>query len=135
MIRPDDTEEEQRMNYTAFGEEMRILRVRRHQTMKDMADVLGVTKSCLSGVEKGKRAVPGKWLDILVDHYHLKEYDRSRIQDAIYESRSQIRILLNGKENYKRNLALRFEEAFDSIDEDVAAQILSVLKRGEQGQA
>ncbi|MBR0417938.1 MAG: helix-turn-helix domain-containing protein [Erysipelotrichaceae bacterium] len=123
------------MNYTAFGEEMRILRVRRHQTMKDMADVLGVTKSCLSGVEKGKRAVPGKWLDILVDHYHLKEYDRSRIQDAIYESRSQIRILLNGKENYKRNLALRFEEAFDSIDEDVAAQILSVLKRGEQGQA
>ena len=123
------------MNYTAFGEEMRILRVRRHQTMKDMADVLGVTKSCLSGVEKGKRAVPGKWLDILVDHYHLKEYDRSRIRDAIYESRSQIRILLNGKENYKRNLALRFEEAFDSIDEDVAAQILSVLKRGEQGQA
>ena len=103
--------------------------------MKDMAEVLGVTKSCLSGVEKGKRAVPSKWLDILVDHYHLKEYDRNRIRDAIYESRSQIRILLNGRENYKRNLALRFEEAFDSIDEDVAAQILSVLKRGEQGQA
>ena len=123
------------MEYTKFGEEMRVLRARRHQTMKDMAEVLGVTKSCLSGVEKGKRAVPSKWLDILVDHYHLKEYDRNRIRDAIYESRSQIRILLNGRENYKRNLALRFEEAFDSIDEDVAAQILSVLKRGEQGQA
>lgn len=123
------------MEYTKFGEEIRVLRARRHQTMKDMADVLGVTKRCLSGVVKGKRAVPGKWLNILVDHYHLKEYDRSRIQDSIYESRSQIRILLNGKENYKRDLALRFEEAFDGINEDAAAQILSVLKRGEQSQS
>ena len=97
--------------------------------MKEMADVLGVTKSCLSGVEKGKRAVPGKWLDILVDHYHLKEYDRNKIKEAIYESRSQIRILLNEKENYKRNLALRFEEAFDNIDQDAAFEILSVLSR------
>ncbi len=117
------------MEYTKFGEEMRVLRARRHQTMKDMAEVLGVTKSCLSGVEKGKRAVPGKWLDILVDHYHLKEYDRSRIQDAIYESRSQIRILLNGRENYKRKLALRFEEAFEDLDESAASDILSVLMR------
>ena len=123
------------MEYTKFGEEMRILRVRRHQTMKDMADVLGVTKSCLSGVEKGRRAVPGKWLDILVDHYHLKEYDRNRIKDAIHESRSQIRILLNEKENYKRNLALRFEESFEDIDEDAAAEILSILERVKQSNA
>ena len=122
-------------DYTRFGEELRVLRTRRQQNQQDMADVLGVTKSCLSGVEKGKRAVPGKWLDILVDHYHLKEYDRSRIQESIYESRSQVRILLNGKENYKRDLALRFEEAFDGINEDAAAQILSVLKRGEQSQS
>ena len=31
------------MEYTKFGEEMRVLRARRHQTMKDMAEVLGVT--------------------------------------------------------------------------------------------
>ena len=29
--------------------------------------------------------------------------------------KKEIRILLNGKENYKKNLALRFEEASDSI--------------------
>ncbi len=114
--------------YTRFGEEMRILRARRHQTQQDMADVLGVSKSALSAVEKGKRAVPAKWLDILADHYHLKEYPKERIREAMCESKSQVRILLNGKENYKRNLAIRFEESFDSIDEGTAEKILLLLK-------
>ena len=58
----------------------------------------------------------------------MKEYLAEQIRKAIYESRSQVRILLNGKENYKRNLALRFEEAFDSIDEEMDEKILKLLK-------
>lgn len=38
-------QEGEEVEYTRFGEEMRVLRTRRHQTQQDMAEVLGVTKS------------------------------------------------------------------------------------------
>ena len=50
------------MEYTRFGEEMRVLRTRRHQSQKDMAEVLGVTKSFLSSVETGRRSIPKGWI-------------------------------------------------------------------------
>ena len=34
--------------YTKFGEELRVLRTRRHQNIQEMADVLGVSKGFLS---------------------------------------------------------------------------------------
>lgn len=40
------------MDYTRFGEELRVLRTRRHQNQQEMADILGVTKNFLSMVEK-----------------------------------------------------------------------------------
>ena len=115
------------MEYTKFGEELRVLRTRRHQNQKEMANVLGVTKSFLSAVEKGRHPVPGKWLDIIVEHYHLKPYPAEKIKNAIHESKSHIKIMLNGEENYKRNLAIRFEEAFNDIDENTAHEISEIL--------
>ena len=47
-------------DYTRFGEELRVLRTRRHQNQQEMAEVLGVTKNFLSMVEKGKKAIPEK---------------------------------------------------------------------------
>ena len=38
-------QEGEEVEYTRFGEEMRVLRTRRHQTQQDMADILGVTKA------------------------------------------------------------------------------------------
>ncbi len=114
------------MEYTKFGEEMRILRTKRHQNQQEMADVLGVTKSFLSAVEKGRHPVPGKWFDIIVEHYHLKPYPAEKIRNAIHESRSHIKIMLNGEENYKRNLAIRFEEVFNDIDENTAHEISEI---------
>ena len=69
------------MEYTRFGEEMRVLRTRRHQTQKDMAEVLGVAKSFLSSVETGRRSIPKGWIDIISDHYHLKPYEYSDVSE------------------------------------------------------
>ena len=106
------------MEYTKFGEEMRVLRARRHQTMKEIADVLGVTKSFLSSVETGRRSVPKDWIDIIADHYHLKEYPKSILIQAAAASRNFIRISLSGQPGYRRDLAVAFEESFEKIDED-----------------
>lgn len=116
-----------RKDYTRFGEELRVLRTRRHQNQQDMADVLGVTKNFLSMVEKGKKPIPEKWIDILTDYYHLKPYPRQLLIDAAEASKIRIKIDLKGVQLYKRDLAVTFEKCFDQIDEDAAQSIMKIL--------
>ena len=42
-------------------------------------------------------------------------------------SKTHIRIDLRGSENYKRDLAIALEDAFDEIDEDTAEKIKLLL--------
>ena len=115
------------MDYTRFGEELRVLRTRRHQNQQEMADILGVTKNFLSMVEKGKKAIPEKWIGILTEHYRLKPYPRHLLIDAAEVSKIRIKIDLKGVPLYKRDLAIAFEKHFDQIDEDAAESIIKVL--------
>ena len=116
-----------RKDYTRFGEELRVLRTRRHQNQREMADVLGVTENFLSMVEKGKKPIPEKWIDILTNYYKLKEYPRQILIDAAEASKIRIKIDLKGKPLYKRDLAVAFEKQFDQIDEDAAQSIMDIL--------
>ena len=116
-----------RKDYTRFGEELRVLKTRRHQNQQDMADVLGVTENFLSMVEKGKKPIPEKWIDILTDYYKLKEYPRQILIDAAEASKIRIKIDLKGKPLYMRDLAVAFEKQFDQIDEDAAQSIMDIL--------
>jgi len=43
------------MSYTKFGEFVRILRVKNHEVMGDMAELLGASLSFLSELENGKK--------------------------------------------------------------------------------
>ena len=116
-----------RRDYTRFGEELRVLRTRRHQNQQEMAYVLGVTKNFLSMVEKGKKQIPEKWIDILTDYYHLKPYPRQLLIDAAEASKIRIKIDLKEVPLYKRDLAVVFEKRFDQIDEDAAESIIKIL--------
>ena len=118
------------MQYTKFGEELRVLRTRRHQSIQDMADVLGVSKGFLSRVESGKKAIPGDWIDILCDHYHLKPYPRQILEEAAELSKTRIQIILREVPNYKRILAIKFEKYFNHIDKDTADKILAIIDDG-----
>lgn len=114
-------------DYTRFGEELRILRTRRHQNQRDMADVLGVSENFLSMVEKGKKPIPEKWIDLLTDHYHLKPYPRQLLIDAAEASKIRIKIDLKGVPLYKRDLAVLFERYFNLINKDTAESIMKIL--------
>ena len=114
--------------YTKFGEELKVLRTRRHQSIQDMADVLGVSKGFLSRVESGKKAIPRDWIDILCDHYHLKPYPRQILEEAAALSKTRMQILLREVPNYKRILAIKFEKYFDQIDEETAEKIIAMIE-------
>ena len=120
------------MSYTRFGEFVRILRIKRHEVMGDMAKVLGVRIPFLSAVENGKKNVPADWADKLISHYNLSSEEQNALLQAIEESRTQYKIPMENAGIQQRRAALQFARSFDEMDDETALKILELLShKGE----
>lgn len=117
------------MAYTKFGEFVRILRIKHHEIMGDMADILGVSLPLLSAVENGKKNVPSGWLDKLTTHYNLTETEREELKEAIEESKTQYKISTYQAGYPQRKAALQFARSFDEMDDETAMKILELLNK------
>lgn len=117
------------MSYTSFGEFVRILRIKHHEVMGDMAKVLNVKAPFLSAVETGKKNVPTDWIDKLVEHYGLSEFERKKLENTVEESRTQYKILTQNAGVNQRRAAMQFARSFDNIDDETALKIMELLKR------
>ena len=114
--------------YTKFGEFMRVLRIKHHEIMGDIADMLGVSLPFLSAVENGKRNVPTDWVDKIVSHYNLSPEETQELLEAIEQSKTQIKLDLKSSEFFQRTAALQFARSFDNMDEDTAKRIIELLE-------
>ena len=117
------------MSYTSFGEFVRILRIKHHEVMGDMAKVLDVKTPFLSAVETGKKNVPTDWIDKLVEHYSLSEFEKRKLENAIEESRTQYKIMAQNSSVNQRRVAMQFARSFDDIDDETALKIMKLLKK------
>ncbi|MED9969587.1 MAG: helix-turn-helix transcriptional regulator [Ruminococcus sp.] len=115
--------------YTKFGEFMRVLRVKHHEIMGDIADMLGVSLPFLSAVENGKRNVPADWVDKIVFHYNLSPEETQELLEAIEQSKTQMKIDLKSSDFFQRTAAMQFARSFDNMDEDTAKRIIELLER------
>ncbi len=122
------------MAYTKFGEFVRILRIKNHEVMGDMAKVLGASLPFLSAVENGKKNVPAEWVEKITTHYNLSENEQQEMLEAIEESKTQYKIVMNDAGTNQRKVALKFARSFDELDDDTAIKILKLLseKGGEK---
>lgn len=120
------------MSYTSFGEFVRILRIKNHEVMGDMAKVLGVRTPFLSAVENGKKNVPSDWADKLTSHYNLSSEERHALLQAIDESRTQYKIPMENAGIKQRKAALQFARSFDEMDDETATKILELLSHREE---
>lgn len=116
------------MAYTKFGELMRILRIKHHEVMGDMAKVLKVSVPFLSAVENGKKNVPTNWINLLAIHYELGEGEVEKLSEAADFSRTQVKLDLRDVGVSKREAALQLARSFDDIDEVTAAKISDLLR-------
>lgn len=120
------------MAYTPFGEFVRILRIKHHQVMGDMAKVLNTSTPFLSAVENGKKNVPAEWVQKLVESYKLSFEEQKELMDSIEESRPQYKISLGNASASRRKAAVQFARSFDEMDDETALKILELLKgKGE----
>ena len=123
------------MSYTSFGEFVRILRVKHHEVMGDMAKVLDVRIPFLSAVENGKKNVPADWADKITDHYGLSAEERVKLEKAIDESKTQYKIVAGNAGLNQRKAALQFARSFDEMDDETAMKILELLSKKEDKQS
>lgn len=119
------------MAYTKFGEFVRVLRIRHHEVMGDMAKVLDVKVPFLSAVENGKKNVPADWAEKLAAHYGLDEADRRELAQAIEESRTQYKIPMGDAGVMQRKAALQFARSFDEMDDEMAMKLMELLSQKE----
>ena len=120
------------MAYTPFGEFVRILRIKHHQVMGDMAKLLNTSTPFLSAVENGKKNVPVEWVQKLTEIYHLTSDEQHELQRTIDESRLQYKIVLGDASVSRRRAAMQFARSFDEMDDETALKILELLKEKEE---
>ena len=116
------------MAYTKFGEYMRILRIKNHEVMGDIAKLLGVTLPFLSAVENGRKNVPSEWVEKIVEHYSLNEKEVSELLEAIEQSKTQMKLDLKSASVFQRTAALQFARSFEDMDEETAKKIMQLLE-------
>lgn len=121
------------MTYTSFGEFVRILRIKHHEVMGDMAKMLEVKIPFLSAVENGKKNVPADWIDKIANHYGLTIKEKDELKKAVDESRTQYKIAIKDSGINQRRAAMQFARSFDELDDDTAIKILKLLKDKEDG--
>ncbi len=119
------------MTYTSFGEFVRILRIKHHEVMGDMAKVLGASLPFLSAVENGKKNVPADWIGKIIEHYGLTETEQQDLREAVEESKTQYKVVVGKAGNNQRKAALQFARSFDEMDDETAIKILELLSKKE----
>ncbi len=115
--------------YTSFGEFVRILRIKHHEIMGDMANALGTRLSFLSAVENGKKNVPADWIGKIIEHYGLTEAEQQELEEAVEESKTQFKIVAGKAGSHQRKVALQFARSFDEMDDETAIKILDLLRQ------
>ncbi len=117
------------MSYTKFGEFMRMQRIKRHEVMGDIAAVLNVKTPFVSAVESGKRNVPEEWIPMIIDHYDLSSDEQKELNEAVEQSKTQVKLNLISSTENKRKVALQFQRSFDEMDDDTAKAIMELLSK------
>ena len=112
---------------TPFGKTMRVLRTNHNETMKDIADMLGVTVAYLSAVEHGKRNIPNRWIELLVNHY---PDEHTQLLESMDMSKTHVTFNIQNIEPFKREMILAFERSFQNLSESTAKSIIQCLEVG-----
>lgn len=111
----------------SVGNYLRDLRLNNGQTLKQMAEILGVSSSFLSAVENGKKSMPNRWNKILSNEYHLNNAQLDDLKQAIKDSAASVKLNLADSNDSSRKLAISFARNFNDLSEAEKSKIMKIL--------
>lgn len=54
-----------------FGQRLREVRIKNHETQQDLAQQLDAAKNSISEIENGKRTTTAEKIALICEHYHI----------------------------------------------------------------
>jgi len=122
---------------TPFGRLLRILRLDRSETLKDMTVQLAtaanhpISPAFLSAVELGRKAISDELIHAVATAYKLSDSVRLELQEAAKDSAAVFKLKPSPE---KRALVTQFARRFEELDEGAVNEILNVLKSSTEGE-
>lgn len=112
---------------TALGKELRILRIKNGELLKEMAQKLSITPAYLSSIENGKRTPPKNIVSQLVQIYRLDSDYKEKLLYAYFDTMDEVRINIANSSESQKNLGLVFARKFDSLSSKEVDSIMKIL--------
>lgn len=114
---------------TEFGKFLRKLRIENNEYIKDMAKKLKVSITYVSSVERGKRNIPGKWEQVLIDLYNLNNDEIGVMRKAISESTNKLKLDIENFNNDEKELIYLLVNNVDKLSEKDKCNIKNILEK------
>lgn len=112
-----------------FGKTVRKLRIDKGVTLKTMAESLNKTSAYLSAVETGRKNPTHKLVQDIAEYFGLTAIEREDLLEAAEESRSDVKLQMEGFNDKQREIAAAFARQFTTLSEDELEQIRELLDR------
>jgi transcriptional regulator with XRE-family HTH domain len=118
---------------TPFGERMRQLRDERGQSLKEVAESIGVSPSYLSALERGKRGKPS-WVTMqrVLAHFNIIWDEAEQLQELAGISRPRITIDTAQTSPLAVRVANRLAKEIRLLTQEDLAAILSIMEQRAQ---
>lgn len=113
---------------TAFGKELRKLRIDKDETIHAMAKKLDLSISYLSAIEAGTRKIPSDFVDKIIQKYHLNKERSEIMRQAEAESSKSIDLDLSNVTLEQKKLVFALSRKLNDISDEECLVILNKLK-------
>ena len=114
---------------TAFGKELRKIRVDKDENIYTMAKKLDISISYLSSIESGKRRIPEGMVDQVITVYKLSKERSELLRQAEAESSSDISIDLSNVSNEQKRLVFVLSRKLNDLSDEDCFKMLEKLKK------
>ena len=114
---------------TEYGKFLRKLRIDQGQTLKIMAEKLGVSSAFLSAVENGKKKIPKTWETKLATEYELNGEQLEELRRSQQDSQQLIEINLEAQ----KDTAFAFARSLEKFDTQDLSKLANFFSKTQEG--
>lgn len=105
---------------------LRNKRERDGESLRLMADKIGISGAYLSAIEIGKRDINERIVDRIIKKYELGAEDINKIKFLAEASKKEVKIK-NGDSDIKRELLVEFKRKYSTLSNEKASELLLIL--------
>ncbi len=114
-----------------FGLLMREIRSNYGESLRDLANKLGISAAFLSAMEVGKKKIPADYVERITNIYNLDEEYKARLEDAVSLSNKRVTLDLTELNKKQTEASLAFARKIKDADPALIEKLLKALSDDE----